>query len=209
MRLTASAETDADVGGREMINDKQLSSRIRAEMCHLRDRLARNPDADPLYWPLLGQLAVSQRPLRDHPRFQGRKPLPPEAGPYVLKWIEWVAGNGVRAIICLLHRKELAYYSGLTGMADGLLAAYTKAGLDVCHLEWADPAHAPTPEKRAALVARIDEIKVQALEAFNQGLKPTLIHCSAAIDRSTPVAAYLAASVVSNAAMPNERIDRA
>jgi predicted protein tyrosine phosphatase len=94
-----------------------------------------------------------------------------------------------------MHPKELRYYDGLAGMEDGLLALYRKMGFKVCHLQWADPAHAKTAEARAALRARVDEIKVKAYEAFRQLPKPVLIHCSAAIDRSTPVAAYIASNV--------------
>jgi len=164
-------------------------------MWELRDRLSVDPDADPLAWPIVHQLACSQRPLRDHPLFRDQKPLPREAGPYVVKWAERVHDLKIQSVICLMHPKELRYYDGLAGMEDGLLALYRKMGFKVCHLQWADPAHAKTAEARAALRARVDEIKVKAYEAFRQLPKPVLIHCSAAIDRSTPVAAYIASNV--------------
>lgn len=180
--------------------EKKLEGPIRDQMWELRDRLSVDPDADPLAWPIVNQLACSQRPLRDHPLFRDQKPLAQEAGPYVVKWVERVRESGIQSVICLMHGKELRYYDGLAGMEDGLLALYRKVGFRVCHLQWADPAHAKTAEARAALRARVEEIKVRAYEAFRQLPKPVLIHCSAAIDRSTPVAAYIAAKVFRGAA---------
>jgi protein-tyrosine phosphatase len=94
-----------------------------------------------------------------------------------------------------MHSKELRYYDGLTSMDSGLLTLYKDNGFQVCHLEWADPAHEKTAEARAALRARVAQIKLQAYEAFQYLPKPVLIHCSAAIDRSTPVAAYILAEL--------------
>lgn len=175
--------------------EKNLQGPIRDQMWNLRKRLSVDPDADPLAWPIVNQLGCSQRPLRDHPLFRDQKPLPPEAGPYVIKWVERVRESGIRSVICLMHSKELRYYDDLAGMEDGLLDLYRKVGFRVLHLQWADPAHAKNEEARTALRARVEEIKVRAYEAFLQLPKPVLIHCSAAIDRSTPVAAYIAANV--------------
>jgi hypothetical protein len=173
--------------------EKKFVGPIRDQMWALRRRLSVDPDADPLAWVITNQLACSQRPLRDHPLFRDQKPLPQEAGPYVVKWVERVRELGIQSVICLMHSKELRYYDGLTGLEDGLLDLYRKVGFRVRHLQWADPAHAKTEDARTALRARVEEIKVRAYEAFLQLPKPVLIHCSAAIDRSTPVAAYIAA----------------
>ena len=180
--------------------EKQLEAQIRQQMRALRGRLAADPGADPLVWPLADQLACSQRPLRDHPIFRDQKPLASEAGSHVIGWVERVRQLGIRSIICLLHRKELRYYDGLSGMEDGLLPLYRRAGFEVCHLEWADPAHARSEEARAALRERVHEIKINAYEAFQHLPKPVLLHCSAAIDRSTPVAAYIAAQLAAGRA---------
>lgn len=180
--------------------ENKLAGRIREQMWELRDRLSVYPDDNPLAWPIVHQLACSQRPLRDHPLFRDQKPLPREAGPYVVKWVERVHDLKIQSVICLMHSKELRHYDGLDGMEDGLLALYRKVGFKVCHLQWADPAHAKTAEAKAALRARVKEIKVKAYEAFLQLPKPVLIQCSAAIDRSTPVAAYIAVKLSENAA---------
>ena len=175
--------------------EKKFEGPIRDQMWALRGRLSVDPGADPLAWVIANQLACSQRPLRDHPLFRDQKPLPQEAGPYVVKWVERVRESGIQSVICLMHSKELRYYDGLAGMEDGLLDLYHKVGFGVRHLQWADPAHAKTEEARTALRARVEEIKVRAYEAFLELPKPVLIHCSAAIDRSTPVAAYVAANI--------------
>lgn len=120
-------------------------------MWGLRSRLSVDPDADPLAWAIANQLACSQRPLRDHSLFRDQKPLPQEAGPYVGKWVERVRESRIQSVICLMHSKELQYYDGLVGMEDGLLDLYRRVGFKVCHLEWADPAHAKTEEARTAL----------------------------------------------------------
>lgn len=119
------------------------------------------------------------------------KPLRIEAGPHVIEWANRVKSLGIRSVICLMHSKELRYYDDLTGMAEGLLALYSRNDFAVCSIEWPDPAHAATPEVRQALRERVTEIRVQANEAFERLPKPVLLHCSAGIDRSTPVAAYI------------------
>ena|SRR2546428_12816132 len=58
-----------------------VEQEIRAKMWDLRKRLRDDPDACPIEWIIPTRLACSQRPLRDHPTFGGRRPLPPEAMP--------------------------------------------------------------------------------------------------------------------------------
>lgn len=174
--------------------ESRLATAIRAKMWALRSRLLADPTGNPLVWVISNDLACSQRPLRDHPEFHDKKPLPPEAGPYVVRWVKRVCKAGIRSVICLMHPKELRYYDGLIGMEDGLLALYREVGLQVCHLQWADPAHSKTAKEREALRAQVVVIKVKALEAFGELPRAVLVHCSAAIDRSTPVAAYIAAN---------------
>lgn len=174
--------------------ENQLAETIRTKMWDLRAHLRSDPTADPLAWCVRDHLACSQRPLRDHPAFHDKKPLPPEAGPYVVTWVERICRAGIRSVICLMHPKELRYYDGLIGMEDGLLVLYRQAGLRVCHLKWADPAHGKTAEEREALRGQVTAIKAKALDAFGKLPRAVLVHCSAAIDRSTPVAAHIAAN---------------
>lgn len=175
--------------------ETNLAKQIRAELWQARERLGRDPQANPLTWPIPCHLACSQRPLRDHPnqRFGGSgKPLPPEAGPEVIAWVQRVRDLGIRSVICLMHPKELRYYEGLQDMPGGLLDLYRSHGLEVRHIEWADPAHARTEEAREALRNRVREIKLEAYAAYRRLARPVLLHCSAGIDRSAPVAAYIA-----------------
>lgn len=177
------------------INEKRLAGEIRARMSDLRNRLASQPESVPFEWIIPDALACSQRPLRDRPEYQDATPLPREAGPLVLAWIEAVKAAGIRSIICLMHAKELRYYDNLDSMEGGLLTAYRKAGYEVRHLPWPDPFHGKTAQERSRRFALVESIKIQAADAYENLPKPVLIHCSAAIDRSPPVAAYVAIRV--------------
>ena len=97
-------------------------------------------------------------------------------------------------MICLMHPKELRYYDNLDGVPTGLLGLYKGYGLEVCHIQWADPAHAATPKDRGVLRNQVHQIKHQAYAAFTRLQKPVLLHCSAGIDRSAPVAEHIALS---------------
>jgi predicted protein tyrosine phosphatase len=46
-------------------------------------------------------------------------------------------------------------------------------------------------------MALVDRIKVEASDAFERIPKPVLLHCSSGIDRSPPVAAFIARKHVS------------
>jgi len=201
MRIDGKVDGDGSLknsqpsGGARKVRDleRQLAGTIRVEMWALRRRLRSDPTAHPLVWCIQDRLACSQRPLRDHPAFLDQKPLPPEAGPHVIAGVKRVRETGIRSVICLMHRKELRYYDGLVGMEDGLFSLYRQAGLQIRHLEWADPAHG-TSEEREALKAQVMVIKAKALDAFGRLPRAVLVHCSAAIDRSTPVVAHIAAN---------------
>jgi hypothetical protein len=172
--------------------ENTLANAIRDELRQVRERLRLNPSDNPLIWPIPDRLACSQRPLRDHPVFGGRgRPLPREAGPEVVAWVLRVCKLGICSVICLMHPKELRYYDGPDGIPAGLLGLYRSHGLEVRHVQWADPAHAATPEHRVALRNEVHQIKQRAYAAFEQLQKPVLLHCSAGIDRSAPVAAYI------------------
>lgn len=171
---------------------KQFESDIRSGLEALRRAIRSGDDSQIVFWVLPGKLACAQRPLRDDPRFGERGPLPPEAKDGVIKWVERVVSLGFRSIICLSHPKELRYYEGLGLGPRGLLGFYKASGLEVRHLPWPDPAHAPTPEERARRFAQVKDIRIKAKAAFDELGKPVLLHCSAGIDRSPPVAAFIA-----------------
>jgi len=160
---------------------KALEGRIRHEMQRLRERIRCGDDAEILYWPVRGQLACAQRPLRDHPQFGGRRRLSMAARPFVVRWVGRVREAGVQSIICLLVPEQVALYDDLHLHSEGLLGYYGSQGFEVRHLPATD-CQRPSAEQMQ-----------EALNAFNELPKPVLLHCSAAIDRTTPVAAYIVA----------------
>jgi predicted protein tyrosine phosphatase len=165
-----------------------IERRLRDEMSsalHAGDPLPR------LGWAIPGRLAISQRPLRAHPMYGGsRRDYPPEARPDIDAWIDDVLRQSVRSVIVLTSNKELQHYAAALPGDGGLLSAYRDAGLDVHHLPADDPAHDLTA--RAAFDAAVDELSTVVAELFGTLPVPALLHCSAAIDRSLPVAARVA-----------------
>ncbi len=146
-----------------------------------------------MVWVIEDVLAVVQRPLRDHPIFGGRRrPMPPEAKPEVERWAEELWQRGFRAMLCLSHEKELTYYDPLKLHSDGLLGFLRRAGFVVAHVPALDPAHGNHDEREARRAA-VEGLKPQARAEFDRLPKPVAMFCSAGIDRSTPIAVYIAA----------------
>ena len=87
-------------------------------------------------WIISGELALSQRPLRDHPQFGGRSSLPPEARPLVVDWVERIKDIRIQSVICLLEPDQLDryYIQGELNLHEhGLLGYYKAQGLHVRH----------------------------------------------------------------------------
>ena len=97
---------------------------IKSELQRIRDQIRIGNESEIIVWVKLGKLACSQRPLRDHPQFGGRKRLPLEARPLVICWVERIKRIGIRSIICLLVETQLDFYSGLDLYERGLLGYY-------------------------------------------------------------------------------------
>lgn len=170
---------------------KDKTNEIRQELCTLGERICSGDDSELLLWVIPRQLACAHRPLRHHPEFGGSKrDLPKSATPLVLKWAERVREYGIRSIISLMHPKELRHYDALDLGAPDLLEFYQQQGFQVCHIPWEDPAHLP-PSGRVNYQEELCRVGLEALRAFNDLPKPVLLHCSAGIDRSAPVAAYI------------------
>ncbi len=159
---------------------------VQRAMGGLRARLRVRPDADPLIWPIPSELACSQRPLRDHRDYRDRNPLPAESFPLIDNWIQRVRDSGIRSIICLLTPNQLQRYAGLH--KHGLLGAYGEAGFAVRHIPVFDEVH---PEDTTGCLMLGERVYALAYEAFTELPKPVLLHCSAGIDRSSPVAAHI------------------
>lgn len=149
------------------------------------DRLPR------LAWAIPNVLAITQRPLRAHPVYGGSgRDYPPEARPELDAWIEDLARQGVRSVIVLARDKELDHYAAPLGNDGGLLSLYRAAGLEVVHLRADDPAHDLTA--RAAFNEAVDDLSKEMAQRLDTLRPPAVLHCSAAIDRSPPVAARAA-----------------
>jgi len=86
--------------------------------------------------------------------------------------------------------KELKHYAKLDLGSKDLFDLYRKMGFQFRHIEWDDPADPPDLQ-RATYAMELERARVAALEAFDGLPKPILLHCSAGIDRSFPVAAYV------------------
>lgn len=144
-----------------------------------------------LAWAVDDVLAVTQRPLRAHPTDGGSgRDYPREARPEIDAWIADLVRQGVRSVIVLTSSKELHHYDGPTAGDGGLLSLYARAGLRVAHFPADDPAHDLTAQ--AAFNAAVDRLSCEVADALRALARPAVMHCSAAIDRSPPVAARIA-----------------
>lgn len=165
-----------------------VEKNIRMCLERLRRQIRNGDDSEVLCWPLPGVLACSQRPLRDHPvyarclRGQTPPPLPPEARPLVEAWVRKVIDEGIRSVICLLQPAQLDKYyvrGGLGLPGGGLIEYYELQGLVLRRRGMTDYQRPADDEMR------------EVLQYFDQLPVPVLLHCSAGIDRTTPVAAFL------------------
>ena len=164
---------------------------IRNALAELGRRLDAGEDSELLVWVIPDKLACAHRPLRHHPLFGGsRRDLPPEAAPAIFEWVKRMHSAGIRAIISLMHPKEVRHYAKLDLGADDLIDFYRKQGFEVEHLPWDDPAHRQ-PEGRAKFGDELVRIRDEALSAYDALPEPVVLHCSAGIDRSSPVAAHI------------------
>jgi len=170
---------------------KQKANKLREALDDLGKRLDTGDDRELLVWVIPEKLACAHRPLRHHPQFGGSgKDLPPEASLEVRKWVDRMKAAGIRSIISLMHPKELRHYAPLELGAEDLIDFYRKSGFEVRHIPWEDPAHRPA-SGRFSFQEELIRVREEALRAFDQLPKPVLLHCSAGIDRSPPVAAYI------------------
>lgn len=135
-------------------------------------------------------MAIAQRPLRHHPRYGGSGlPIPAEAKPLILDWIEHIRLEGIASIISFMHDRDLRCYRDIDLSGLNLVAFLQREGFRVRPLPWEDPAHSKTDP--SAKRAKLEQVRKDALKAYDELPKPVLLQCSAGIDRSAPVAAYV------------------
>lgn len=162
---------------------------IAAQLSALGRRIKAGDEAELAVWIIPDELACSHRPLRYHQLFGGSaRSLAPDAAPYVRDWADMIATYGIESIICLMSATEVGFYRDLELGTSDLIAFY-ESRFEVRHLPWEDPAHSKTDH--SIIEARKREIRVAALDAFDALLRPVLLHCSAGVDRSAPIAAYI------------------
>ena len=169
---------------------KKIANTIRNDIRKFRELNERGDYSQVMTWVIERSLACTARPLRYHHDYGGSgKPLPAEAKPELDKWIESVRKEGIVSIIPFVSEKELAHYSELLPDGVTLIDYYKRLGFRVRHVPWSDPAHTHTGYSN--FQSEVEEKRPVLLEAYDQLPKPILVHCSAAIDRSPPVVAYV------------------
>lgn len=152
--------------------------------------------AHPLLWVIENSLACAPRPLRYHTEFGGRVPsLPPDAAPALHAWLDALNDHGVGTIVVLATRGELRRYAAVTAPAADLLRVYESRGFRVHHHPVEDPAHAAA-SARAGIRDQIEALKPVILTEYVTRAGAMLIHCSGGMDRTAPIAAFVAHHIV-------------
>ena len=170
---------------------RRKASELRSALSGLGHRISAGDLSQIVVWVIPDALACAHRPLRHDSRFGGsRHDLPAEATAAVTEWVAGVRSAGFRAVISLMHPRELKHYSALRLGAQDLHDFYRTQGLATKHIPWDDPAHRTMFDQRT-FDSELGRIREEALRAFDDLPKPVLLHCSAGIDRSSPVAAFI------------------
>ena len=172
---------------------KQFVDMMRNSLrLQMEDALGRPEESPLLAWAIPNILAITQRPLRTHPGYDGsRRDYPSEARSAIDEWIRRLLENhGIRSVIVLTSDTELRHYDVPTIQEGGLLSLYRAHGLAVAHFPADDPAH--DVRAKHAFDEGVDAIADRVAERLEHLPHPAVMHCSAAIDRSPPVAARVA-----------------
>jgi hypothetical protein len=169
--------------------DRERNS-IRTAMRDIGASHERGDDSQLVHWVVPTQLGCAQRPLRHHPQYGGSgRNLAAEAAPLVSAWASRMRADGVKSILSLMHDKDLSYYLGLDLDGGNLIAFYEVHGFFVRRVPWEDPHHNKASKEQQLKSFR--RVRVAAIAAYDELPKPLILQCSAGIDRSAPVAAYI------------------
>ena len=175
-----------------MLQERIETQRVKivTKMKALRKKLEAGDDSELFVWVIPGALACAPRPLRHHPRYAGSGvQIPGEACQLILDWVEQIRMEGINSIISFMHDRDLRCYERIDLGGVNLTKFLESKELEVCALPWEDPAHSKTPE--AEKRGKREQMCKDALIAYDRLRHPVLLMCSAGIDRSAPVAAYI------------------
>ncbi len=116
-------------------------------------------------WVVEGLLAKSQRPGYpvDKPPLQT-----------IQEWAEEVTRMGIRGVVCILDRPQIAHYDHLNLDGGGLFGFYRTLGLTVEHILADDHKMPPLSD------SQLDAV----WGAYERLEKPVLVHCSAGRHRT-------------------------
>jgi Cyclin-dependent kinase inhibitor 3 (CDKN3) len=151
--------------------------------------------ANPLLWILDNSLACAPRPLRYHPTFGGRVELiAPEAAPVLREWLEALRAYGIGTIVALATPGEMKRYSAVVSPQPDLLSLYRSFGFLVHHHPVEDPAHSPLSAK-VGILRQMERLGPVVIAEYEKRVGGMLISCSGGMDRSAPIAAFVANKV--------------
>lgn len=148
--------------------------------------------ANPLLWIIESHLACAPRPLRYHQKFGGQVPLmPSESAADLFEWLDLLRAHGIGTIVVLATVGEMKRYSSVISPRPDLLSLYRSVGFVVHHHQIEDPAPAPVSAK-ARILDQMEALKFIILTEYQERTGGMLIHCSGGMDRTAPIAAYIA-----------------
>lgn len=153
-------------------------------------RLESGDDSELLAWVIPSALACAHLPLRHYPRYGGSgQPIPGSVKSLIVDWVEQIRMEGIVSIVSFMHDRDLRCYREIDFLGLDLLGFLESEGFRLYRLPWEDPAHSKT--ESATKQAKLQHVRKEALAAYDRLPKPVLLMCSAGIDRSAPVTAYI------------------
>lgn len=133
----------------------------------------RDPEnTNQVQWVLEGLLARSPRPGYpvDRPPLQA-----------IQEWADEVVRMGIRSVLCILDRPQIAHYDHLDLDGGGLFGFYRTLGLAVEHIPADDHKMPPLSNRQLDAV----------WDAFERLEKPVLVHCSAGRHRTAAAVEHI------------------